>query len=389
VELETEFSLILRSDGSLNVSVNSVMNQQVHAITKESERRRLISCSLTGRVTNPTGEISITKLVLNRTSFKYTRQQASVTFQLVSIGNAVIEYVPLMPHQSIEVHYGLTNFDFMGCEYSREENRTARDKFRANLENVEFTFKQAKNHRNIITGLSNDHDVAVTAEAIVSNEFSILGKLEEILDSVATLLSFATGNYISWVYRDVYSSGALVGSVLYSHNTGPFVHREWVIDASSLRDCDLRTFLETTLPAYNNLKTDLGLNVVLEFVVVANQGRYPEVEFLLNSVAAECLLSHLSVYFKKIGKEGDMRSFKSKMKELLNYFGVVYTESELDFIRTRDEIVHTGRFPTGMDRHEATMKFRNLLHRTMLTILGYRGKYYLNQASHYEREVLR
>jgi hypothetical protein len=77
------------------------------------------------------------------------------------------------------------------------------------------------------------------------------------------------------------------------------------------------------------------------------------------------------------------------MKELLSHFKVVYDESELDFIGTRDKIVHTGRFPTGVVPWPATMSLQNLMDRTVLTILGYRGKAYLNCAKRYEKEILR
>jgi hypothetical protein len=66
----------------------------------------------------------------------------------------------------------------------------------------------------------------------------------------------------------------------------------------------------------------------------------------------------------------------------------MHEDHELDFILTRDKIVHTGRFPSGADRSSETMKLSNLLDRIMLTILGYKGKFYLNCANRYAREPL-
>lgn len=384
-ELEAPFSLVLRSDGSIDVSLNPLSRHQVERIVKANEERRLLFCSLKGLVANPSGEIWIPKLVLTNTRFTFKPQEASVTFSLICASNVEIKHAHLLPQETVEVHYGVTNFDFGACDRQRARDGTITEDFRAYLNDFEITFRQARNYRDTISKLSKNHDVAITCEAIVNTTFARLGELEELLEDTATLLSFATGTYISWVYRDVYSSNALVESHLYANVTGPFIDGKWVIDVRNLGDCYMRTFLETTFPVYNNLKTELGLNLVIGYLVIANQVKYPEAEFLLNSVAAQCLLSHLST---QPATTENASSFKSGMTELLNHFGVVHIESELDFILTRNKIVHTGRFPSGTVPHEATMKLHNLMDRTILTVLGYRGKHYLNQANHCEREVL-
>ena len=378
-ELEADFKLQLRSDGDIDASVTLPETPDILKIARKSDSKELLHCSLAGTVTEPEGRISIPGLLLDVN-----------TPRLISLESTVeMEYAKVSSQQMVEVHYGLTNFDFWGCEYTRVRNEVAPDKFSACLTGVEIAFKQVKDYRNIISELETTRDVKVTAEAIATAAFSGLEELEQLVGDVATLLSYATGTYISWVYQDVYDNGQLVRSLLYPHNWGPFVHHDWVIDARNLGACYLRIFLETTYPAFSRLKADLGLNVLLEFLVVAKQGRYPEVIFLLNSVAAECLTSYLASYFTRIGKSREMRSFRSKMKELLSHFKVVYDESELDFIGTRDKIVHTGRFPAGVVPWPATRSLQNLMDRTVLTILGYQGKAYLNCAKRYEKEILR
>lgn len=384
-ELEAPFSLVLRSDGSIDVSLSPLSRHQVERIVKANEEGRLLLCSLKGRVVNPNGEIRIPKLVLTNTRFTFKPQDASVTFTLICASNVEIKHAYLLPQATVEVHYGVTNFDFGACERKRARNGMITEDFRAYLRGFEITFRQTINYRDTISKVSENHDGAITCEAIVNTTSARLGELEELLEDTATLLSFATGTYISWVYRDVYSSNALVESHLNANVTGPFIDGKWVIDVRNLGDCYLRTFLETTFPVYKNLKTELGLNIVIGYLVIANQVRYPEVELLLNSVAAQCLLSHLST---QPATTENASSFKSGMKALLDHFGVVYIESELDFILTRNKIVHTGRFPAETVPHEATMKLHNLMDRTILTILGYRGKHYLNHANHCEREVL-
>ena len=388
VELESDFRLQLRSDGHIDVAVTTPMTSDALKVTKEDEKRKLLHCSLVGIVSKPQGKINAPDLVLNATNYKFDGQGATLTFELLCVSTVEIEHAQVMPQQIVESHYGLTNFHFIGCEYTHDQNRAVADKFSTQVGGVKMTFKQLKDHAGIVSKLEISHDVELTAEEIAVTQFSDLTRLDQLVEESVNLLSYATGTYISWVHRDVYSSGELVRSSLLSHNWGPFIPHNCVIDARNLEACNLRIFLETTYPAFVSLKSDLGLRVVLEFLVVADQGRYPEVLFLLRSVAAECLLSYLSSYFTKIGKTGDMSSFKNKMKELLKHFNVVYDESELDFISTRDKVVHTGRFPAGVAPWEAALKLRNLTDRIVLTILGYKGKPYINCANEYKSELL-
>src|SRR5208282_3548558 len=136
MELEADFQLQLRSDGYIGISVSSPLTATTARIMKEHLERRLIWCSLTGTLTGPAGKITIKKLVLNGTNPHGNTQSSSITLDLMCAGNAEIEYSEIS-QQTVEVHFGLTNFDFMGCEYTTELNTIRADKFRAGLEGME------------------------------------------------------------------------------------------------------------------------------------------------------------------------------------------------------------------------------------------------------------
>jgi hypothetical protein len=310
------------------------------------------------------------------------------TFELTSVTPVEIDHTPFDPAEPIEVHYGLTNFIFNGCEYSTYGNVTRLDRFGATLGDFALIFRQIQHDKVFVKKLAASRDIEVTAEVVAKLPFRSMRLVDELIEDTLMILSFATGTYVATIYSDIFVDNTLVRSMLYPYKTGPYVHRDWVIDADNLSNCDLRDFLETCYPAFRKFKSELGLKIVLEFLVIAKQGRYSEVKFLLSSVAAECLISHLPSYFRTIGKTATGNSFRTKMRELLDHFNVTYHESELDFIDTRDKLVHKGRFPKGVDPHEETAKLGNLLDRTVLTILGYKGKAYLNQANRYSREYL-
>lgn len=386
--LDVDFRLEQRSDGDLLVYATMPFTQEAVRVMRADEGKELVACSLRGHVSNPEGEVVIPKLLLNVRGIEGTPQGTSATFELICANHVEVEYSKIADNRAVEAHYGLTNFAFSGCEFSHTASGAYRDKFRAVLDGIELTFKRSPDHEATVEALAKSHDVAVTAEAVATVPSASLEHVKELIDGATILLSYATGTYIACIYQDVCSNGQLLKSVLYFAKTGPYVHREWVIDANNLADCDLRIFLETCYPIFRTLRSDFGLDIVLEFLVISNQGRYSEVRFLLDSVAAECLLSHMPSYFTRIGKTVDMSSFRSRIKGLLNHFGVMHEDHELDFILIRDKIVHTGRFPSEVDRFSETMKLSNLLDRTMLTILGYQGKFYLNCANRYAREPL-
>jgi hypothetical protein len=386
VVLNADYRLQFSSDGRIDVTAELPYTEETESVVKARLGGNLIECSFKGRAEN--ASLGITKLVLANTGMRVDSSGSHWVFELTSATPVEIDHAPFDPNKSIEVHYGLTNFIFNGCEYSTYGNVSRLDRFGATLDGFALIFRQIQQDKVFVEKLAASHDTEVTAEVVAKLPFESMRLVDELVEDALMLLSFATGTYIATIYSDIFVENTLVRSILCPYKTGPYVHRDWVIDADNLRNCDLRDFLETCYPMFRKYKSELGLKIVLEFLVIAKQGRYSEVKFLLGSVAAECLLSHLPSYFRTIGKTATGNSFRSKMRELLDHFNVTHDESELDFIDTRDTLVHTGRFPKGVSPHEETMKFGNLLDRTVLTILGYKGKAYLNRANRYSSEYL-
>lgn len=72
----------------------------------------------------------------------------------------------------------------------------------------------------------------------------------------------------------------------------------------------------------------------------------------------------------------------------MDWFKVSYDPKELNFVELRDKIVHTGRFPSKIDQLISWHALSSILDRTLLTIIGYKGKPYLNASKGYARENL-
>ncbi|GEM_PF-2043628 len=138
---------------------------------------------------------------------------------------------------------------------------------------------------------------------------------------------------------------------------------------------------------YVKAKNTLGLDIVIEYYVHSKLMNVIELSYLLGAVGMECLKSYLSGYFQAKNKSADLGSFAKALQALFEDILMPYQQSKLDFISIRDKIVHTGRFPPNVNPVEDYRKLINLYERVILTILGYRGKPYLNTTKRYQRSM--
>lgn len=102
-----------------------------------------------------------------------------------------------------------------------------------------------------------------------------------------------------------------------------------------------------------------------------------ELAYLLGAITLECLESYLPTFLSnpKIKKW----SFRNKTEKLCTNFGIKYSSSDLKFIKIRNSLVHSGRFPTYVvDPVKDYNKFINFIDRILLTIVGFKGQPYVN-----------
>jgi hypothetical protein len=361
--------------------------------------------SLQGQVSTPiSGQIAANRLIVNSLELS-SQQGTSLKLVMLSASQVTLDFATLQETDSIEVRHGLTNFMFLGCLASHTPSGQTLDKFNANLDGTQITFRQLLNWDQM-NALSNQ-DISLTAEAIAQIHYSDLARVnEELIQDSLILLSFASGTYISSIYEDVYISGRLAKTLLKSEKTTLSHFHDFCVDVKNLQGCDLQSFLESAHPVYRKLSHDLGLDVVIEYYLQMKLASLLELKYLIGVVGIECLLSYVPSYFSKIGKwrkgsslvdkimsrilrRPGRRSLGNKIMALLNHFSITYNASDLQFIRIRNKLVHTGHFPPGLQYHtDPYLQLVNFLDRILLTILGYKGGYYLNRLKGYQREAL-
>jgi len=300
-----------------------------------------------------------------------------------------IKYQQISTDSEVDYIAGLTNLLFIGTQWVTRANENMLSKIPLNIEGRQVSLELLEPYNDISKSLSEEQGVKVTAHLIIKAPISDITLIRDIFDEICVLLSFASGTWITWLYEDYFLENRLVETTLLASKTLPYNPVGRVIDTPN--GSDLKEYLETTYSNYVQVKDSLGMNIVIEHYIYSKSVRIIELKYLIAAIGMECLISHLSDYFQVTKITADLSSLRNGLKALLEHFDIPYEQSDLDFIGIRDKIVHTGRFPPGLSPSQELEKLDNLYNlydRTILTILGYRGKPYLNTAKKFTKELV-
>ena len=325
--------------------------------------------------------------------------------------------------RQVEVHYGLSNFYFLGCEATSTDTGFKLDKFRASIGNFEMLFKWCEDYDDVVSKLEESGKVLLTSELIVQTEVDRLEELDRVVTDALLLLSFATGSWVGIVYRDISDGHGLIESRFGSSKLLPYRHFDFVIDARNMKGCQLREYLERAYPAFLSTKGSLGMDIVLEWAVSAKLGSHLEIKYLITDLALESLASRVPEYLYKEGVElesgalnaarmkiarvlaqqkeelpsaviGEIAcaiafkevGLRDRLRALLQHHRIAFQEDELEFTQTRARLVHTGRFRDYEEAMNEYQRLTNFLNRILLSLLGCHGLLYFNVARGYVEE---
>jgi hypothetical protein len=386
VEVESEVIISAKQDGSATLTGMAHLTPELLEIMKSHSEQKWVHAKFSGQEDQTKSKISINDLYLKVIDLSSREDEiVRISFVFIIGSEIKVEYSSLELQDSVRVEFKLTNFLFNGCDWSEIGDYRVLDKFQAKIGEV-FTFKQNPDYNAIAKSLKDNRGILVSSHALVETTFQRIQEIDQHLQDALTLLSFATGSYISAVSRNIYKDNVLCQTYFTPCRTSACNPSEPVV--RNHEQCDLKTFIEKAFSNYASLNNELGLDKVVDYYLQAKLEKTLQIKYLLCAVAFECLTSYLLEYFKNQSKKADLSSFKNRMESLCAEFNVTYDPSELKFIDVRDKIVHTGDFSAGMDGWEELTNLMNFLDRVILTIVGYKGNHYLNRAKGYSYEVL-
>jgi len=357
------------------------------SLIKENERKPPLKCSFEGLLAQSLARVAVDQIYLNRTTVSVERNSGETyRFEFYPWAPVRIEHEQMPNRLQVEYRFGLTNFLFIGTQYVTKANGRFPGRIPLNVRGHDFCLESLEWYNDLTRRLAEGRSVEVTAHLMTTAPVADKGLIMEICEDLCVLLSFATCNWVTPLYEDRFLDNRLVTTTLLPAKTLPYNHADLVIDAREGNE--LKEYLETTYPDYFQAKNALGMNMVVEYYVHSKLANILELKYLIGAIGMECLASYLSDYFKSKNKAADLRTFRSSLEELFQDISMPHQRSELNFIDIRNKIVHTGRFPPDIDPIDEYQNFVNLYDRTVLTILGYRGRPYLNATKRYAKEPI-
>lgn len=469
--MDCEFKLLLQATGKISLECTTLLTKEfAHIASKQMDDSyiEISKASLYGKTDNG-GTIEISEVVLDITSlsgYKLERRVNGAERNYVVHIDSVDELTRNFISRSLEklgaspntsVHgswvfkcqmslkvirevavrffdickddvltslWGLTNMEFAGCEASII-GRTYNDNFSVSANGFRFKFYHIDNYKQKIEQLNLSGGVNVTAEVITAIKYSELTNAESTLDRLCILLTMASLNWVTPMYKDILKDGKTMESYIFPHKTFSFVKADYVIDSTSRNPCQTRAFLELAIKKYWELEGDFGLRFVIEYYISAVRQLNSEDKFIIGFVALECLASYVPDYAKKFGDtletnavannekriKGILSKFntdlspqiihaladaltykhvgiKARMRYLLSKFDVKIDDGLLNSVVNLRGVL----FHTGIDKERlASEQYRNLfsiIERTLLIMLGWRGHEYINKIAGYRRMTL-
>ena len=379
-DVDGEFQILFEENGRTSlILVPNVFSRVLSAVLEQfSQRDEQLVGNFLGTVNNPSGKIEAEQVYLNKFGLGIAHLPVGVELEFRIFNLFIIDFNNIEPEDEVEIRYGLTNFLFFGREITERNGQFTRDTIRFNVEGLEIALIQRPNYRDIEQQLRAGADVKITSEMMLRAVYKELSQIDEVAHNLRNLYSLATGNYVTDMYQDIYKEGKLVKTILKPSKTYPFTLQMSAIDSSISGDSELETFLTISYPEFTKYKEELGLEIVIEYYITSRTVIPLEAKYILGVVGFECIESYLSECFRAKGLQRDLSNFKKKTISLFDEFGLSYEESDLDFIDVRDRLVHTGRFPKGVDSLQEYLNLINLMHKILLTIVGYKGNRYFN-----------
>jgi len=384
--------------------------------------QKQIEASLSGVMENGT-KIHIDKIILINPINLKKNKSTPIKFKVFS--PIIVSNESLKPIKGkTEIHYYITNFEFMGCEKTiYPKGGWSLDHFSFSLEGHTFNIKQVENYKEVIEYLKKTKTKSITAEIIVKADLKDKDKLYTIITNICDILSFATGNSIVPIKEEHLSNGKFVWSQTTSMIVDDFKSGNKLIPHIPFEV--MREFTIKAYPNYTKLKEDLGLNILLNYYLLMKSSPILDVKCLLGFILLECLSNHAQEFYAKNGKpiENSIKksrirqlnkilpksnnlskktkdkiieefvysfpSLQDSIKRIMNEFGMKYKKKEAEIWKLRKGFIHKGMYPKNTKNH--IQIYRTIVHfidRLILYILNYDGEF-LNIANGYRIEKIK
>jgi hypothetical protein len=298
--------------------------------------------------------------------------------------------------QSQSLHFGITNFEFIGTEPTRRSENSFYCILPLNLQNdsqvTKVLIKPLELYEKIMDRVQTLKNIEVTCEAIVDIiPDGDIAQVTEVVNDLCYIVSVARGTKVQWVYCDQYNlEGKIIKRTHSSRITKPYCPLK-IIHPLAGGGKETKAFIEQTYPAYVNKRKRYNLDkgTIDAYLDAKAEADYLEMRGIKLAVAMEILKSVFielldvpmkgtileEEKFKELSpglcKEMDeflqaekidrdsrkamcnnkkvlelnRRSFAHFLKKLCRHIDLRIGEDDIKlFVQCRNKLVHDGRF---------------------------------------------
>ena len=368
-------------------------------------------------ITGGPGQVQVNNDMLQ---FVQTGGGLTATMGLLVMSEVHLTYAKLLkPNTLVSSFSGIVNFEFSGCQ-DKELGRyyiPGELVVRVNAERYEFV--KLPDYKEVHDNLASAN-VDVTCEVIIITQFSDLERRQAVLNDILYLSSFASCNWTTTIYEDIFKNNHLIKTILKPHKTYDHVGGQATIPLVS-NECHLKHFIESAFVHYSKLKKPFILNVIVDYYMQAVRQSNLESRFIMFAVAMETVAAcgadfakNSGLVIKNNGSEtGKKRlkdiaektnvtltddfieafasqfglndiKLKDKLRFVFEHFDIVYQERELkEFTNYRNVVIHSGTSRDLDLLHKQTISLANFFERIVLTMLGWKGHDYYDRNADY------
>ncbi len=294
-------------------------------------------------------------------------------------------------HQTNCLHFGVTNFEFLGTEMVRFPDNSYHRILPSILQDenssTKISIRPLKLYDRIIMRLKTLKIIDVTCEVVIDIPANgEIGQVTEMVDNLCFILSIARGTKIQWIYCDHYNGeGKLIKRTHSSRITKRYCPLN-IIDPIASAGKETKTFIEQAYKVYvekrESFKLDKG--TIDAYLDAKAEADYLETRGIKLAVAMEILKT---VFGKALNIKD--KSFESIIGKLCNSMNLGVTQQEIDlFVKCRNSLIHEGEFycitaTRGQRKKckplstktEEYLFLVNFLDKVFLKLLGYNGPY--------------
>lgn len=350
LEQEVEFKIIQLPDGQIFAEISS--SKEVNDFSE---------FDLEG-VTEYGYKIKITQILVMVVHKSYSYKQTIL--QTIVQGDLTLQKSDISLNNSFhKMKFFVTNFNFW--------NRMRETNFEWVINNISIKLNSIINSKEIINLIkaSKRSQVTTIIEVELTQNQGDIEAVIKLINEFCSLLSFAQGCRVTWVYYESFVSGTLISrfhrSLIDTPPTG--------YQILPSEDKDFYQYIEHCLAIYQTKENSWELTSLIDLFTRATASQpYLEQKGLQMMAVVEYMRR---AYIKKHSQKPFKKILENIVKDLKLSLSISVSEIEV-FIENRNNLVHEYTFSRNTPPLESFGNMTSLVSKLILGILEYQGVFY-------------